>query len=73
MENTPIDVLTLSTGEIQTFVGITPREAVIAAHAQANGDFNTWDYAKYEESVLESSLCVTVGNHSAFKDARRLL
>lgn len=27
-----------------TFVGITPREAVIAAYAQSLGDWNTWDY-----------------------------
>jgi hypothetical protein len=68
-----VDVMNLSTGEVQVFVGIEPKLAVIAAYAQSlgNGDYNTWDYAaKY--SATESKLCFVMGDFSAYKDGRRL-
>ena len=36
----------LSTQQEVLFIGIAPSEAVIAAHAQSIGDFNTWDYTQ---------------------------
>jgi len=38
MAGKPITVLKLGTGEEQVYYGISPREAVIAAHAQSLGD-----------------------------------
>lgn len=41
-----IDVLNLATGgTVAYFDGITAEQAVMAAHAQARGDWNTWEYA----------------------------
>lgn len=65
------EVLNLATGDIRTFVGIQPSQAVIAAYAQSGGDYNTWDYEKnYGAMVRENGLTVAVGNFSAFKDGR---
>lgn len=37
-----------------TYTDLSPRQAVIAAHAQERGDFNTWDYERtYGPSVIE--------------------
>lgn len=41
-----IDVFNLDTYSEQVYVGIGPREAVIAAYAQDRGDWNTADYEK---------------------------
>ena len=48
-----------------------PREAVIAAHAQEKGDWNTWAYGvRYGAEVRESSLCFYCGDWATFKDGR---
>jgi len=65
------DVMNLNTEQVSTY-SLSPREAVIAAYAQARGDWNTWDYAKhYSELVYETTLCFTIGDFSSFKDGRR--
>jgi hypothetical protein len=45
---TGIKILNLRTGQYEAkYVGISARQAVIAAHAQlVMKDFNTWDYEK---------------------------
>lgn len=37
-------VLNLSTGSEHYYSGLTPRQAIIAAHAQSLDDWNTWNY-----------------------------
>src|SRR5690606_38825211 len=56
----------LATGEAgPVFVGLSPEDAVRAANAQSQGDFNTWDYGKYE--LVENELTVRSGDFTAFK------
>ena len=49
----------------------SPREAVIAAHAQSQGDYNnTWDYhARYDHLVIEGHLSLCCGDFAAKKEA----
>ena len=51
------EVLNLATGQTQSY-SCTPREAVIAAYAQARKDWNTWTYD------ARNGHLVTVGQHS---------
>lgn len=52
-----------------TYEGISPREAVIAAHAQAVGDWNTWGYeSAWGHLVTEGAHTVTCGDFTALKD-----
>lgn len=39
-----VEVYGLLHMEVRHYVGISPREAVIAAYAQSIGDYNTWEY-----------------------------
>jgi hypothetical protein len=65
-----VTVMNLSTGEKQQYT-CSPREAVIAAHAQSKNDWNTWDYAKrYGSMVEEGKLTFLCGDFSAFKNGR---
>ncbi|HXK39407.1 MAG TPA: hypothetical protein VJ837_01050 [Candidatus Paceibacterota bacterium] len=61
-----VRVFNLATG---TWVGewtCTPREAVIAAHAQSLGDYNTWDYEeRYGSLVVNNKKTVRVGDYTA--------
>ncbi len=78
----PVDVMNLAQGSVSTYVGISPRQAVIAAYAQSKGDFNTWDYAKYERLVESGGglhgqehptpAVYLIGDFSAFADGRRI-
>lgn len=45
----------------------TPREAVIAMYAISRGDWNTWDYGKYESLVVEGSATVACGDYAAMQ------
>lgn len=48
--------------------GCEPRDAVIAAHAQKVGDWNTWDYeVKWGHLVTETADMVTCGSMTASK------
>lgn len=63
-------VRNLLTGDTFSY-SCPPKQAVIAAHAQQRGDFNTWDYAtRYSSLVRESSLCYVIGDLATFKDGR---
>lgn len=47
---------------------LPPREAVRNAYAQfEKGDYNTWDYAKYDHLVEEGLVTVRCGDFSAWK------
>lgn len=70
----------MSSGEIVTFnlaagrpgpvfSGITAQEAVIAAHAQSLGDFNTWEYEeRYGDRVEHGRATVRCGDFTALCD-----
>ena len=48
-----------------------PEQAVIAAYAQDNDDFNTWEYdEKYGHLLLRGNEIVSCGDFSAFEDGR---
>jgi len=48
---------------------LEPREAVIAAHAQSLGDFETWNYEeKYGDQVLYGAATVICGNFSTWSN-----
>jgi hypothetical protein len=57
MVRTALDVsrvcaLNLRTGHQETHVGLTPEQAVVAAHAREHGDFCAWGYhARYGSQV----------------------
>lgn len=68
--NVPVPVVTvfnLLTGEYgSTYVGISPAEAVVAAHAQSLGDYNTWDYTeKYGHLIRHNGDHVLCGVFTA--------
>ena len=54
-----INVINLRTSSTLIYDGISPFQAVICAYAQGRGDWNTWDYKKYEP-------CVEFGKHFVF-------
>lgn len=62
-----VKVFNLALGEYVAEYTCTPREAVIAAHAQLDHkDFNTWDYEKrYGHLVKQGQFSVNVGDYSA--------
>lgn len=46
----------------------SPKEAVLAAHAQERGDYNTWDYAKrYQAEIVDGQHTIACGNWAAAK------
>jgi len=55
-----LSCLNLRTQAESYYHGPTPREAVIAAYAQSRGDWNTWDYHKNYDHLVE------VGRHHFF-------
>lgn len=59
-------VYDLSSTREQTFVGVSPREAVIAAYAQSRGDYSTWEYeGRYGGLVILGNLTVACGDFCA--------
>lgn len=63
-----VRVFNLDTDEYVGVYTCSPREAVIAAHAQSvgSGDFNTWDYERaWGHLVTETEHVVTCGSMSA--------
>lgn len=63
-----VTVLNLATGREQRFT-CSPREAVIAAHAQSLRDWNTWDYReKYDHLVREGGVTFSCGDFAAMKE-----
>ena len=64
-------VMNLSNGSKQEY-SCSPADAVVAAHAQSLGDWNTWDYAAKYAFMLETGLVsIICGNFSAFIDGRQ--
>lgn len=62
-----VTVMDLKTGETQDFT-CSPQEAVIAAYAQSNRDWNTWDYEKlYSRLVKHGKHTVICGDFSAYE------
>lgn len=61
-------VVNLATKERMTYVGITPREAAVAAFAYSIGDHNTWGYmGRYGSKVVEAQFGFVCGDWYAFK------
>jgi len=61
-------VINLATRKTQFFT-CSPEQAVIAAFAQSQGDWNTWNYVeKYSWLVEEGEKTVICGDFSAYKD-----
>lgn len=59
-------VFNLSNDEEREYIGITPREAVIAAYAQSKGDWSTWQYEeRYGKLVEQGKLSVACGDWCA--------
>jgi hypothetical protein len=54
---------------IETIFDLSPRDAVIAAHAQLTmKDHNTWDYDKYAHLVTEGRMPVVCGDWCALQE-----
>ena len=65
-----VTVTNLDTQGTRTYT-CSPREAVIAAHAQSRNDWNTWQYKeRYSDLVKEAGSHVTCGDWIARKDGR---
>jgi hypothetical protein len=65
-----VRVLNLTTRNYQIYT-CDPRSAVIAAHAQSLGDWNTWDYeSKYADIAQEGKYSWNCGNFSALKETK---
>jgi hypothetical protein len=61
----PTTVYHLGTDQVLRYT-LPPRQAVIAARAQAEGDYNTWDYeTKYGPRVREGKYGFHLGDFSA--------
>ena len=60
------EVVNLKTLEKRVYA-LPPRDAVIAAYAQEHGDYNSWDYQKYESLVTVGFITVACGNWCAMK------
>lgn len=61
-------VLTLGDHSREIVYILPAREAVIAAHAQSRGDYNTWNYeTTYGAAVLETALGFSLGDFWAAK------
>ena len=59
-------VMNLATGQKQVYT-TSPRQAVIAAHAQSRHDWNTWQYEERYGHLVESGQhTVLCGDWSAF-------
>lgn len=64
-------VVNLATGERLYYGGIKPSNAVAAAYAQAQGDWNTWDYrAKYKSMLKFGNLTVACGDFVARRESK---
>lgn len=48
---------------------LPPQVAVRNAYAQfGKGDYNTWDYAKYDSLVVENKFSFSCGDYAAWKE-----
>lgn len=59
------EVVNLNNGDVVIY-SCKPEEAVIAAHAQSLGDWNTWDYdERYGEKVERGDFYISCGDFTA--------
>lgn len=63
--STVVTVHHLGCDEEQTFVGITPEQAVVAAHEQSRGNWNTESYAALLPRVQKGKVSVSLGDFAA--------
>lgn len=56
------------TQDITQIFFLPPREAVRSAYAQSLGDYNTWDYAKYDHLVEKIDRGYLCGEFFAISD-----
>lgn len=64
----------LATGETRVY-SLPPDRAVVAAHAQEHGDWNTWNYARYGSKIEYAQQHVVCGDWAArlhFSQAKRI-
>lgn len=65
-----VRVFDLDKGEYVETYACSPRTAVLAAHAQSIGDWNTWDYERvWGHLVRESDRVVMCGSFTTAKVA----
>jgi hypothetical protein len=63
-----MEVMNLATGQVAVYVGLTPKQAVIAAFEFfERGNKNTWQYPEDPQGIYESSVSVSRGNWCALK------
>lgn len=63
-----IEVTNLRTLETKTYMGITPRHAIVCAYAQERNDYNTWTYKqRYDAMVTEGTYTVSLGDWTVLK------
>ncbi|GAF95471.1 unnamed protein product [marine sediment metagenome] len=62
-----VTVMNLATGKERIYMGCEPEDAVMAAYAQAHGDWCTWLYSKYQKFARSGRFCVSCGDWTAFK------
>ena len=61
-----VTVVNLANPDSKLVYTCTPEEAVIAAYAQAHGDYCTWDYAtRYGHLVIRGERTVACGDFCA--------
>lgn len=61
-------VVNLKTGDVLRY-SCSPREAVISAHAQSLGDWNTWGYqTRYGNMTAFGKYTVSCGDMCAFQE-----
>lgn len=65
METT--ETFNLATGECGPIYTLAPEKAVVVAHAQSLGDFNTWTYFDGRYEVIDNGLTVRCGDFTAWK------
>jgi hypothetical protein len=68
MKTIEVTVTNMSTEETQTFIGISPQEAVKIAHCQSKGNWNTWSYSNDPEPVYPGRFHWFCGNFAARRD-----
>ena len=67
-----VTVMNMETQE-RLYYTCAPKEAVVCAYAQSMDDYNTWDYDKnYNHMIEEGPEIYLCGNFGVFKDGRKI-